>query len=81
MKYMNQWFFYLKLLVLKISEKKVFFAGSCANNIVSCTLKWAVLIIRICYLIINTSPPQPSNPFLPPYKLHIYILVEDLDTH
>lgn len=73
MKYMNQCFFYLKLLVLKISEKKVFFAGSCANNIVSCTLKWAVLIIRICYLIINTSPPPTLKSLPTPIQIaYIY---------
>lgn len=72
MKYMNQWFFYLKLLVLKIPEKKVFFAGSCANNIVSCTLKWAVLIIRICYLIINTPPPTLKSLPTPIQIAYIY---------
>lgn len=78
---MNQWFFLFKIACFKNSWKKSFFCWFMCKQ--HCKLYSKVGSFNHKNMLLNHKhlPPQPSNPFLPPYKLHIYILVEDLDTH
>lgn len=73
--------FLFKIACFKNSWKKSFFCWFMCKQ--HCKLYSKVGSFNHKNMLLNHKhlPPQPSNPFLPPYKLHIYILVEDLDTH